>query len=155
MTTLAALAQMFASQERPAGNLLDEDGVVAQAVAATRFYAGYAWLRAQQQTVPVPMPMPDPGRLGAGHLPCGGGAASSLRPDTQITGETDISGSEWAIIRPLFLLYVERETALQLEASRGLGIDPYGRSVSEIATEITQAEADLPHRAFSVPIITV
>ncbi len=127
MAKLADLAQTFATQERPAGNLLDEETVLAQAVAATRFYAGFAALRAHEGVTPVP----------------------------DIDGDTAITTSEWALIRPLFLLYVERETALQLEASRGMGIDPFGRSASEIAAEITQAEADMPHRAFFQPIITV
>lgn len=127
MATLADLAEKFATQERPAGNLLDEDTVLAQAVAATRFYAGYAVIRARDGADPVPA----------------------------IDGTLEISESEWALIRPLFLLYVERETALQLEASRGMGIDPFGRSASEIAAEISQAEADMPRRAFFQPIVTV
>lgn len=127
MAKLADLAQTFATQERPAGNLLAVETVLAQAVAATRFYAGFAALRAHEGVTPVP----------------------------DIDGDTAITTSEWALIRPLFLLYAERETALQLEASRGMGIDPFGRSASEIAAEITQAEADMPHRAFFQPIITV
>lgn len=127
MAKLADLAQTFATQERPAGNLLDEETVLAQAVAATRFYAGFAALRAHEGVTPVP----------------------------DIDGDTAITTSEWALIRPLFLLYAERETALQLEASRGMGIDPFGRSASEIAAEVAQAEADMPHRAFYQPIITV
>lgn len=127
MAKLADLAQTFATQERPAGNLLDDDTVLAQAVAATRFYAGYATLRAHD---------------GAGSAPV-------------IDGDTVITTSEWALIRPLFMLYAERETALQLEASRGMGIDPFGRSASEIAAEIAQAEADMPRRAFFQPILTV
>lgn len=127
MATLADLAEKFATQERPAGNLLDEVTVLAQAVAATRFYAGYAVIRARDGADPAPA----------------------------IDGTLEISESEWALIRPLFLLYVERETALQLEASRGMGIDPFGRSASEIAAEISQAEADMPRRAFFQPIVTV
>lgn len=127
MATLADLAEKFATQERPAGNLLDDATVLAQAVAATRFYAGYAVIRARDGADPVPA----------------------------IDGILEISESEWALIRPLFMLYVERETALQLEASRGMGIDPFGRSASEIAAEIIQAEADMPRRAFFQPIVTV
>jgi hypothetical protein len=55
----------------------------------------------------------------------------------------------------LFLLYVERETALQLEASRGLGLDVFGRSSGEVAGDIAQAEAEMPHRAFCKPIVSV
>jgi hypothetical protein len=127
MATLAELAKTFAEKERPAGNLLDEDAVLAQAVAATRFHAGFAALRAHDGVEPAP----------------------------GIDGETGITTSEWALIRPLFMLYVERETALQLEASRGMGIDPFGRSASEISSEIAQVEADMPRRAFFQPIVTV
>lgn len=127
MPTLGDLAQAFATQERPAGNLLDDAAVLAQAIAAARFYAGYAQLRAHSGVDPVPA----------------------------IAGDTAITTSEWALVRPLFILYAERETALQLEASRGMGIDPYGRSASEIAADIAQAEADMPRRAFFQPIVTV
>lgn len=127
MAKLTDLAARFTGQERPVGNLLDADTVLAQAVAATGFYAGYALIRAREGLDPVPA----------------------------IDGDLEISESEWALIRPLCMLYVERETALQLEASRGFGIDPYGRSASEIANDIAQAEAELPHRAFSQPIVTV
>jgi len=127
MATLSELAQAFMDGERPAGNLLDEDGVRAQALAATRFYAGFALLR----------------------------CFDGVEAERVITSETVISLSEWAVIRPLFLLYVDRETAIQLEASRTMGIDPYGRSVSEIATDITQVEAEMPQRAFFQPIVTI
>lgn len=128
MASLIDLTEAFASEDRPIGNLLDASVQLAQAVAATRLYAGYAVLRDVlfNQTSPP-----------------------------EITGDTLVSTSEWAIIRPLFLLYLERETALQLEASRGLGIDPFGRSSSEIHQDIAQFELDLPHKAFSQPIISV
>lgn len=130
MATLAALADRFATQERPAGNLLDAPAVLAQAVATASFYAGYAEIRSRVQTDPlVPVPA--------------------------ISGTTEINESEWALMRSLFMLYVERETALQLEASRGLGMDVYGRSSSEVAGDIMQAEMELPHRAFCRGIVTV
>ncbi|MBL8473808.1 MAG: hypothetical protein JNM98_18605 [Rhodocyclaceae bacterium] len=128
MATLADLVEVFLGQERPVGCVLESDVVLAHAVAATRFYAGFATLEAHRDITSAP--------------PIG-------------ISETDIGLSEWALIRPLFLLYVERETALQLEASRGFGIEPFGRSSGEIAAEITQFEADMPGRAFSCPIITV
>lgn len=127
MAKLADLATGFATDERPAGNLLDGDAVLAQAIAATRFYAGYASITSRE----------------------GAGAAAG------IGGDTEVSESEWAVIRPLFLLYVERETALQLESSRMMGIDPYGRSSSEIGSDIGQYEAGLPRLAFYAGIITV
>jgi len=68
--------------------------------------------------------------------------------------DTLLTPGEWAIIRPLFLLFVERESALQLEASRGLGVDPYGRSTSEIAGEIAAYEQEMAHKCFVQPILT-
>ncbi|WP_336273719.1 hypothetical protein [Vreelandella indica] len=72
-----------------------------------------------------------------------------------IDGSLEITLSEWAEIRPLFILYVERETALQMEATRGMGADVFGRSSSEVGGEIMQMEADLPRRVFCLPIVTV
>lgn len=135
MSTLAALADRFATLERPAGNLLDAGSVLAQAVAAASFYAGYARITSR---IPVPVAFPA--------LPA---------PIPVISGTTELSESEWALIRPLFMAYVERETALQLEASRGMGMDVYGRSTGEIASDITQLEAELPRLAFSSAIFTI
>lgn len=123
MPALSAHASLFAGTERPAGNLLGDEAILAQAVAATRMYAGYGKLTSD--------------------------------PVGDITGDTDVSRSEWAVIRPLFMLYVERENAIQLEASRGLGVDVFGRDSSTIAADIVQAESDLPLKAFCRPIITV
>ena len=128
MAQIVDLAHNFVTDERPVGMVIDEDQIVHQLVAAVRFYAGYAKLQALEEFA---------------------------APLEKITPETDITSSEWAIIRPLFLLYAERENALQLEASRGMGVDVYGRSVSEISSEITQPEADLPMRAFVIPIETL
>ena len=72
-----------------------------------------------------------------------------------VTVNTPVSYSEWAVIRPLFLLYVEREQATYIESTRGFGVDTFGRSVSEISTEISTLEAELARRAFSQPILTV
>ncbi|MDF0607240.1 hypothetical protein HZU77_016640 [Neisseriaceae bacterium TC5R-5] len=83
------------------------------------------------------------------------GYAALQNQSGEISADTLISDAEWALIRPLFLLYIERENALHLEASRTLGVDVYGRSSSEIANDILQQEAELPHRAFCQPIITV
>lgn len=127
MTTIADLVTRFADTERPTGNLLDDTTLLAQGLAAARMYAGYARLEADDGTV-VPF---------------------------EVDEDTDLSESEWAIVRPLFLLYVERETALHLEATRGLGLDPFGRSSGEIAGDILAAEAELPHRAFCYEVQTV
>ena len=59
------------------------------------------------------------------------------------------------LIRPLFLLYVERETALHLEDTRGLGADVFGRASAEVAGDITALEGDYPRRVFYRPVVTV
>lgn len=128
MMTLLDWVERFLNEERPISVLLEPETVQAQAVAATNFYAGYAVLEANLAIEP---PFPD------------------------IDVNVDISVSEWAVIRTLFMLYVERETALQLEASRCKGVDVFGRSVSEITQDITQYEVELPHRAFYQPVLTV
>lgn len=122
MATLKVLTDRFTTEERGVGNILGDEAVLAQSIAATSFYAGYSALISE--------------------------------PDA-IDADTGITLSEWAVIRPLFILYVERESAIQLEASRGLGVDVFGRSTSEIASEITMLEADLPKKAFFQPIITI
>lgn len=127
MATVAVLANRFANEERPAGNLLDDTQILAQALAATRFYAGFAAIVSQ---IVVPAP-------------------------TDVADSTEISLSEWALIRPLFLLYLERENAIQLEASRGMGIDPFGRSSSEVQNDILQAEDAMPLKAFSQLVVTI
>lgn len=125
--TLVELAQEFCDKTRPDTNMVSADCVLQQLIVATRFYAGYGLIQ----------------------------NISEVAEFDEITPDTEINTSEWAIIRPLFILYVEREQAIQLEASRGLGVDVFGRSVSEINSEIMQIEADVPHRAFCQPIVTV
>lgn len=120
--TLSDLVNDFLSRERPIGVILGDDVPLAQAIAATRFYAGFADLAS---------------------------------PTASIGASTMVTNSEWSVIRPLFLLYVERETAIQLEASRGLGVDVFGRQVSEVSADIERTEMELPRLAFSVSIVTV
>ncbi|WP_321946574.1 hypothetical protein [Paraburkholderia sp. J10-1] len=63
--------------------------------------------------------------------------------------ETVLSDSEWSLVKPLFMLYVERENARGWEASRGQGVDVPGRSIDQIESDIRQYElSDLPRFAF-------
>lgn len=128
MATIDALVDYFLTEERPDSVVLDSATVLAQAVAATRYYAGYANLVVNDDVDP---PLPE------------------------IDDTTDLSNSEWALIKPLFMLYVELETAIQLEASRGMGVDVFGRSSSEIRQDINQIQMEFPKNAFSQAIITV
>jgi hypothetical protein len=137
MATISDLIDRFADEERPIGNLLDVPTLSAQAIAAANFHAGYAHLAAHL-AIPIDDPPPDP-----------------PTPYPAIDGTTELNVSEWALIRPLFLLYVEREEARQLEASRGMGIDVFGRSTAEIEADITQKQLEYPHLAFIYEIETV
>lgn len=128
MPTIADLAAEYAQEDRPTGIIIDDAQVVRQLIAAARLYAAYGAL--QHGTYPVPT-------------------------FDDITEDTELSLGEWGMIRPLFVLYVERETAVQLEASRALGVEVFGRTVSEIDGEITQYESMLPEKAFCHPVITV
>ena len=128
MPTISELAAEYAQEDRPAGIIIDDAQVVRQLIAATRLYAAYGALK--HGTEPVP-------------------------EFEGITEDTELSLGEWGMIRPLFVLYVERETAVQLEASRAMGVEVFGRTVSEISGEITQYESMLPQKAFCQPVITV
>ena len=66
-----------------------------------------------------------------------------------------LSHSEWAIIKPLFYLYIERENALHLEASRVLGVDVYGRSVSEVKGDIANYHDQMHLKAFHFKAFTI
>lgn len=75
--------------------------------------------------------------------------------EDEIDENTTISKSERSVISPLFELYVERENALILEASRSLGVEVYGRTISEITVDITQKELEIQNLAFEFDIFTV
>ena len=122
------LAADLCQTERPVGVILSDVSVKGLLIAAVRFYAGYANLT----------------------------ESGEERTEVEdINEETTLTLSEWSIIRPLYLLYVERETALQLEATRVMGADPFGRSSSEIAAEIQQVEGEMANKAYIEPYLTV
>lgn len=149
MQSLGELAGTHAAV-RP-GLTLDESALAQCAVDAARFYAGYGDIRSLSkanldlQSAPgadedLPPP-PDTPPIVTDALP--------IRDSELIDPSTEVTTGEWAIIGPLFRLYVERENAMLLEATRGLGADPYGRSVSEVSAEITMMENEiLPQKAF-------
>ncbi|MGL5948127.1 MAG: hypothetical protein ACRCYV_03575 [Aeromonas sp.] len=93
--------------------------------------------------------------LAAAHFHAAFAGLAALPEGDEVHADTPISVSEWGQIRPLFMLYVERETALQLEATRGMGADPFGRSSSEVGAEISALEADYPRRVFCIPVLSV
>ncbi len=121
----------------PAGLVVSEQAVTRALKSAVRFFCGFAAITS------VPM------IEGQIHAPVDGTDSIDGAQDF------DLSPSEYAIIKPLFDLYVERENAMHLEASRGLGVDVFGRQVSEIAQEIAMREQEMPKAAFWEPPFTL
>ena len=125
--TLTQLIAEFMASRLTGGLVLAEPDVTKAMIKAVRFYAGYAEIKYFVN-------------------------APTL---SQIDSNVTLTPSEWAIIQPLFNAYADHENALRLEASRGLGLDVYGRSSSELASEIKQLEMDLPRKAFYQSIASV
>jgi hypothetical protein len=164
----------------PAGVVIDAETATKFLLQAVRFYCGYAELINDPAPVVVPAAsvLPDPVYdqldlfiywIGSGTITARNySTAVSLGVDVTapdfapgdspvetgsiVVNDLDLTMSELAIIKPLFNLYVTRENAIHLEASRALGLEVYGRSVAEIESDIKQIEEDLPKRAFCQPI---
>lgn len=171
--TLAALATEFYETDRPIGTVLDQPTVIQQAVVAARKYAAHGYVSSLLPPAPPdPAPPPQPSEYELSLLdqyyfpPIYGWPLYPVVRNTIIPGtplapvdwldeNTVVTQGEWGFIRPLFMLYVEREQSIQLEASRNLGVDVYGRSTSEIDQDIARAEGDIPERAFLQPVISV
>ena len=117
---LGELVAGFVETRRPGWLVLEDEEVVAQDVDAARYYLGFGTLESQVATL------------------------------EDVDENTEVTASEWAVISSLFVLLVEKENALRLEASRAAGLEVYGRQVSEIEGDIRQMkEETLPQRAFS------
>lgn len=122
---ISEMVAQFQAVGATTGLLLDEAQLTYCALNAARFYDGFGPLR---------------------RLP-----ATATEPDAA----TDMTAGELALIRPLFVLYAEREQAAMLEASRAANVEFYGRSVGEIAADILATEGSMSERAFVRAIITV
>lgn len=130
--TLNDLVLEFMASRLTGGLVIGEPDVTKAMLKAVRFYAGYAEVSYFFEQDP------------------------SVTPAlAQLTDTVTLTTSEWAIIQPLFNAYADHENALRLEASRGLGVDVYGRSSSELSAEIKQLELDLPRKAFYQPFVGV
>ena len=155
--TLTELAMLFLAKERPVGIVLEEETVLAQVLAAARYCGGYGAFDALLPATASELTFPeasDPSESSSSYprFP----VPDNLYPASDFVElDTPLTQSEWAIVRPLFILYVERENAVYLEASRSLGVDVYGRSASEIAQDIVQKEMDVQRLMFCMPIVTV
>lgn len=162
----------FLELERQTCHLLEPASVQALALAATRFYVGYGhndlvnFLTAQAlvpATTPIQKPDPlaeviggtDPEPVPRMVDPDGtAGPVPPVKPET-LLDDAEVTESDWVLIRPLFLLYVEREQALMLEATRVMGADVWGRSSSEIQGDINLYESELGRKAFIQPVFSI
>lgn len=124
-------------ESKPVGILIDVEAIEAMAITATKQFNAYGYFKYQKVF---------------DELVAADDCALPYEPPIDIN--YCVIDDEWAIIRPLFDLYVERENAIHLEASRGLGVDVFGRTVSEVNLDIMQKEAELPRLAFDEPIFT-
>ena len=129
MATIQQLVDEYVSTRSPGWIVLDAAEVLQLALQATRFYAAYGPIRSIKRDV-----------------------GDAIRTILAVSPTTVLGMSEWGIILPLFSLYVEKENAYRLEASRAAGAEPYGRAVSEIQGDIAQMEANMPQTAFVQPV---
>lgn len=120
------LAQEWHAQRSASGALLAVETVTQAIVEAVRFYSGFADI------------ISTPGQ-------------SLAAIDDGVT----LTASEWALIRPLAYLYIEREAAIVNEASRGQGLEPIGRLSSEVEPDIRQVEEQMQLYAFAWPAFSV
>ncbi len=125
MSTIHDLVEEHVSTRAPGWLVLDLQESMQCALRAARFYAAYG---------PIKSIQPD------GNEP--------IKTILAIAPSTCLTVGEWGLIMPLFVLYLELENALRLEASRANGLEPYGRDSTTIAGDITIAESDMPTRAF-------
>jgi hypothetical protein len=67
----------------------------------------------------------------------------------------DLTVGETSVIRPLWYMYLERENALALEASRSQGAEVFGRGTAEVGPAIELYEQRLPGLAFSCDVVSI
>ncbi|APQ14662.1 hypothetical protein BJP27_24115 (plasmid) [Pseudomonas oryzihabitans] len=169
--------------ELPLGIVLTDGQVARNLKKALRFYCGFAVLtqapsafqilQAQAEVERQAALAAQVARLGVGawltpaerealpqvpqYPPRGVDVHSPIDAGNSFTGaqDFDLTPSEYALIRPLFELYVELENAEALEASRSSGMDSWGRSTDAIKSEIQQTEERMPAAAFTFEIVTI
>lgn len=115
--------------ELPIGCVLTEEQIGRNLRDAIRQYCGYARLTSAQSLDTVHSDL-----YTADTLP--------------VPIDVELTHSELAIIRPLWLLYIEKENSTALEASRSQGAELYGRTVSEVVQSILDYELRLPQLTF-------
>lgn len=113
----------------PIGCVLTEEQITRHLRDAVRQYCGYSRLASAQSVDGVHSELYTP-------------------DDTPAPLDVDLTLSELGIIRPLWLLYIEKENAIALEASVTQGANPFGRSATETQQSITDYELSLPRLTF-------
>jgi hypothetical protein len=149
---LSELVTEFYSLSRPVGTVIALEQAQQLAVDAARFFGAYGSFEIAQAP-------PDPCRQ-TPTTPATFAQVSDIGkvdyPETITVGaDVYVTLGEWAIIRPLFVLYVERENAIHLESTRGLGADVFGRSSDVITDNIKDCEQEVMERAFNQKILSV
>jgi hypothetical protein len=121
---------------QPAAVVLPEEDITRLLKTAVRFYCGYATIRSTAPAADIRNDVP------VNH--------TAIDASNEITGtqDFDLDPSEWAIIKPLFDVYVERENASHIEASRAMGVEIFCRAVSEIQVDVNEREREMPKMAF-------
>jgi hypothetical protein len=137
--TLSELVAEFVATRSPGWLVLTEIESQECALAALRFYAAHGIVASLIVLDPDGVPVDTSADIGL------------------IDATVELTAGEWAVVRPLFSLYVEKEQALRLEASRAAGLEVYGRQVAEVSADIAVMEGPdgLPSRAFGMPAVTV
>lgn len=161
------LTELAFSVQWPFGLVIDDADIDLYAVAAARHYLGWGRIASLEpleddpDATPAPVSdFPDGAVIGYYGGVYGGpapGASAppppkvpSIKPTAIPTPQTEITNSEWALIRPLYLLYVERANAVALEASRTLGVEVFGRTVDQVQADIVREEQEImPRFAFT------
>lgn len=143
MHTAQERVDTYFEEQRPVGVILEPEQSMGLLLAAVRKYMAYGVLErhaqqheeyeeARRLDPSTPEPVLDP-----------------INPSFQI------GSSEWGVIEPLWHLYMERERALMVEATRMMGDVSHGRMSSEVQQDITLYESDMHLKAFCYPIVTV
>jgi hypothetical protein len=168
---------------RPLGIILEDDQLARSLKRSIRFYCGYATLTHAPSAFEILLQDAEAARiaaerqqidlLGIGgvltpweraalpkvplYAPRGVDVHSPVDASNGFIGDQDfdLTPSEYALIWPLFELYVELENAEALEASRASGMDGWGRSTDTIRAEIEQTEERMSKAAFEFECITL
>lgn len=149
--SLAELVLEFSNLSQNAGLVIEEDQVMQLAVDAVRYYCAYGSLEAAKQGQDVEAMIGRP-LVGFSFLNSLGTVSTT---ETKVGSNVPLTLQEWVVIRPLFALLVERAVAVNLEASRNMGTESFGRSVSECSADLPAVEERVQQGAFQFDIFTV